>query len=408
MLFHRYFKSMLLPITFGVALMTRGVVFAANTSDKGSPVVSQPEFSWDTVPLFAHLGQSEGFFTDDQIRYLARFPVVVIEKTQGIDVKPNNVEAHMIREFKRIHVLNPSCTLIAYMNGFINWPRCYASNAEFLQHPEWSLRDKKGNLVLKNDRHFQYDLSNPEMRDWWLGMVRYFANDAGCNGIFVDAIVQVERQSSTKIAEWGEEKYQAMLEGARDLLIRSMDIMGPQRQLIFNGIFVNKNWWDHSGLAWTNYCTGMMCEFFAQADKETGLLNPDRLAQEIKIIGDLGRQGKMVLVKGWPSPELHFQNENSKNLSDEEKRKILQDGLEVSLAAFLIGAEKGCYFGYSWGWLAEQGWFEWQPEFDKPLGPPQGPAVRTGNIWQREFEHASVWLDADKAEGRIEWHTPLE
>lgn len=409
----RYSASVIFSVIVNMVWMLCADVFGGSSlrgvsSNDVGHVALFPEFSWDTVPLFAHLGRKEGFFTDREINYLARFPVVVIEKTHGMDVKPNNVEAHMIQEFKRIHVVNPACTLIAYMNGFINWPRSYSSNAEFLQHSEWALRDKNGDLVLKNHRYFQYDLSNPEVRDWWLDMVRVFANEPVVNGIFVDAIVQIERQPAKKINEWREAKYEGMLDGARDLLTRSLEILGPQRHLIFNGIFVNPGWWDHDGLAWNNYSTGMMCEFFAQADKETGSMDVRQLAREIEIIGELGRQWKIVLVKGWPSSELHFQNKNHRNLSDEVKREIMHDGVEFSLAAFLMGAEQGCYFGYSWGWLAEQGWFDWQSEFDKPLGPPKGLAVRAGNIWQREFEYASVWLDADKAEGRIEWHTPSE
>jgi len=373
---------------------------------EASPVVPQPGFSWDTVPLFAHLGQDEGFFTDEQIEYLARFPVVVIEKGHAVEIEPNNVEAHMIREFRRIHDVNPSAVLLAYLNGFIICPRYYAASQEFIEHPGWAMRDSKGDLVLKNNRHLQYDLSNPDVRDWWLKMVKVFADEPVIDGIFVDAIVQVERQPEKKRKAWGDAKYEAMLEGARDILTRSINILGPKRHLIFNGIFVNPSWWDHDGLAWNDYSTGMMSEFFAHADKEAGSLNVERLAREIEITGILARQGKMVLVKGWPSPELHFQNKNHEKLSEEEKRKIMRDGLEFSLAAFLIGAEEGTYFGYSWGWRAEHGWFEWQPEFDKPLGPPKGPAVRAGNTWRREFEHASVWLDAEKHEARIEWHSP--
>lgn len=393
------FKSSFLQAGFFVILIAASV--------ESRPVAPQPGFTWDTVPLFTHLGQSEGFFSDEQIRYLAKFPVVVIEKNHGVYVEPNNAEAHMTHEFRRIHALNPSSACIAYLNALIDWPNDYAASKEFVQHSEWALHDKNGNLVLKNGLYLQYDLSNPEMRSWWLGMVRYFADDADCNGIFVDAIVQVERQPANKIREWGNEKYEGMLDGARDLLTSSLNILGPQRHLIFNGIFVNPGWWPHDGLAWTDYSTGMMSEFFAQADRGTGTFDVVRLAREIETIGILARQGKMVLVKGWPSPELHFQNKNHKNLSDEEKLRILRDGLEFSLAAFLIGAEDGCYFGYSWGWRAEEGWFEWQPEFDKPLGLPKGPAVRTGNVWRREFEHASVWLDAEKGEAQIDWNRLL-
>ncbi len=39
----------------------------------------------------------------------------------------------------------------------------------------------------------------------------------------------------------------------------------------------------------------------------------------------------------------------------------------------------------------------------KPLGPPKGPAVRDGFTYTREFQHANVWLDLTKREGRVTW-----
>ena len=38
---------------------------------------------------------------------------------------------------------------------------------------------------------------------------------------------------------------------------------------------------------------------------------------------------------------------------------------------------------------------QWYPQLSQPLGAPLGPAVRSGNAWRRQFEHASVLLDLD-------------
>jgi hypothetical protein len=45
-------------------------------------------------------------------------------------------------------------------------------------------------------------------------------------------------------------------------------------------------------------------------------------------------------------------------------------------------------------------------EFDRPLGPPKGPAVQDGYIYTREFAHAKVRLDIDNQVGEIEWIEP--
>lgn len=78
--------------------------------------------------------------------------------------------------------------------------------------------------------------------------------------------------------------------------------------------------------------------------------------------------------------------------------------ITLPLACFLVGAGENCYFGYSWGWLLEYGWFDWYPEFDKPLGPPLGDAIRNGWTYQREFEHASVFVDVENRTAQIDWH----
>lgn len=359
-----------------------------------------PSFSWDTVPRFAHLGK-ETFYTDEEIVRLAEFPVVVLEKGTGSREAPFNSEAHQIREFERIKTVNPSTFCIFYVNALIERYH-YAAGKIFLQQPGWLLRDREGVPVLRIQRNPQYDLSNPGVRDWWLTMVEPAAQSPVVNGIFVDAVPQIERRPDQKRAEWGDAKYEGMLAGARDILSRSLQLLGPNRHLIFNGIFIMDDWWDHDGLAWNDYSTGMMVEFFARTHR--GVYDPDRVSREIEIIRELAAQRKLVLVKGWPaSRTLHFQRPEHHDIPPEERLQILRDTITFPLAAFLIAVEEGVYFGYSYGWKHDMGWLADIPEFDRPLGPPEGPPAREGNVWQREFRYASVWLDADAREARIDW-----
>jgi hypothetical protein len=79
--------------------------------------------------------------------------------------------------------------------------------------------------------------------------------------------------------------------------------------------------------------------------------------------------------------------------------------LVYPLAVFLICAEKYSYFRVHEGYSANEDdrWMRWFPEYDKPLGPPKGPAVRGGLVYTRSFDHADVWLDIGKREGKIAW-----
>ena len=87
--------------------------------------------------------------------------------------------------------------------------------------------------------------------------------------------------------------------------------------------------------------------------------------------------------------------------ADEEARA----GLRYSLAIFLIAAEKYGYFRAHEGYSANEGdqWMRWFPEYDRPLGPPSGPAVREGFLYRRTFQYADVYLDIGRRQGRIIW-----
>jgi hypothetical protein len=74
------------------------------------------------------------------------------------------------------------------------------------------------------------------------------------------------------------------------------------------------------------------------------------------------------------------------------------------LAAFLAGAQKNSYFIYNWGYRMENGCLEWYPEFDKKLGKPLADSRQTGWVLERDFEHASVWVNLETKEAKINWH----
>ena len=42
-----------------------------------------PEFSWDQVPRYMHLRKAEAF-TREELKYLAKFPIITLEKTTGM------------------------------------------------------------------------------------------------------------------------------------------------------------------------------------------------------------------------------------------------------------------------------------------------------------------------------------
>jgi hypothetical protein len=108
------------------------------------------------------------------------------------------------------------------------------------------------------------------------------------------------------------------------------------------------------------------------------------MAADLALISNAGREGKIVIVKGWPG----FSWMDARRDNATEKLREARSAIKFPLACFLIAAEKYSYFCYSWGYHHNDGGLAWYPEYDKPLGPPRGPARRDGWIYTRQFERA--------------------
>ena len=146
---------------------------------------------------------------------------------------------------------------------------------------------------------------------------------------------------------------------------------------------------------------------------------------------DLSRTGKIILVRSWPKthavwgkrpgdqlwmnePTASAKSTPTKELplrlaepSAEKLREILRDELDFCLACFLICAGENCYFNYSWGYgewdRGTSGNFDWYPQFDRPLGPPNGEFKQDGLVFTREFAHAAVRVDLKTEQAHIDW-----
>jgi len=84
----------------------------------------------------------------------------------------------------------------------------------------------------------------------------------------------------------------------------------------------------------------------------------------------------------------------------------------VSLAAYLMGAQKDSYFssGLHWADLVpapnpnagEKAWPIW-PDYKKKLGAPKGAYKRDGFVFTRSFEHADAKLDCGQMTAAVTW-----
>jgi hypothetical protein len=113
-------------------------------------------------------------------------------------------------------------------------------------------------------------------------------------------------------------------------------------------------------------------------------------------------KGKFVVIKGWPG--FNWLDKKMMQRPYAELLQLARERLTFPLACFLVAAQPGSHFCYSWGYREDQGMLDAYPEFDRPLGPPKAAATWAGLTATREFAHASVWVDLTTQQARIEWH----
>jgi len=187
------------------------------------------------------------------------------------------------------------------------------------------------------------------------------------------------------------------------MLREAKERMGPDSLIVFNPLHGDDGENGALGETYLPVTDGAMVDDFDRASNIRRQSN-QYIANTIDIMGKAARAGKVVIFKAWPGFTWWSDKEMLKR-SHDEIHQVAKDNITFPLACFLTGAEKHCYFCYTWGWLAEYGTFDWYPEFDRPLGPPKGDAVRTGWTFRRDFKHASVFADIETRTGRIEWRS---
>ena len=130
------------------------------------------------------------------------------------------------------------------------------------------------------------------------------------------------------------------------------------------------------------------------------------MAKGIDAMQKAARQGKIIaFTTGLASIE------NTSVMGIDEGHATVESDAQAraaftySLAIFLICAEKHSYFRIHEGYSANENdrWMRWFPEYDRPLGPPNGPATQDGFRHSRTFRHATVQLDIQKRTASIEW-----
>ncbi len=365
-----------------------------------------PEFSWDRVPLYMHIRKAKNF-TEDEIKYLATFPLVTFEKTTGSETF-KSTEDGTLAAAKAVKEINPSTKVLYYRNVTVHYGT-YKANAEIDKVPGAFLVGKEGKTKLNlNGKYEAYDLNDPQVREWWVGNVKQLCADPVIDGVFLDGIVKV-LSLGYMVRDIGKERKAALVEGYKTMMTETRQAIGPDKIMLANVLRVGT---PDNGLEAIKQFDGSYLEHFETFGEKVASRN--YLAKSIETFQKAAREGYMIAMTVGLSEMDTEDGERNLHKTDEIRKGLganedYSKRLTYLLSLFLVCAEKHSYFLAHDGYHAfkkNKVWMTRPAEFDRPLGPPKGPAVQDGFIYTREFAHAKVRVDIDNQVGEIEWLEP--
>lgn len=371
-----------------VAALAAGALSCRRVASARHSACAPPLHSWERVPVYAHLGKSEGDFTPAELDFLAaNFELLCFEKGHAVKTR-GCTEEGIYEAARQIKRRNPAARVLFYWNAFINYP-FYRALERF--RPEWTLKDRNGAEVRNPAGFPRPDLSLPEVREWWSEVAAEAVRSAPLDGIFADALPQVLTPALPRRV--GEARARAVIAGLQEMLLLTRRKMGADKIVLANGLRAA----DYRQILDWGGVTGVMIEHFGHFGSAT----KEAMKADLESLALAESKGKFAVLKGWPG--FSWLDAEKMKQPREELLREARANIVFPLACFLVGAQPRSWFCYSWGYREGHGTLDAYAEFSKPLGRPRGDARWDGYTAAREFAHASVWVDLAARQARIEW-----
>jgi len=358
----------------------------APTPARNGPAQLFPSFQWERVPVNIHFGKRSEM-TDDEIAFVASHSeLVTLEKSHGVEAH-GSTEKGTAATAVRLKQRNQRVKVLFYFNAFVNWP---GYDAFKTYRSEWTLRGADGQIAKHPSGTPRPDPSHAEFREWWSETVAQAVKSGNLDGVFADALPQSRSPALAK--RLGSEKQQSVVDGLRQMLALTKRL-GNDKIVLANGIRAGQHL---DFLEWEGI-DGVMIEHFDAYHSKA----PEDLKADLDSMALAAAKGKFVVLKGWPA--LTAAESQVKGRSRAEQLRLARERITFPLACFLIGAQPGCHFCYSWGYRETDGGLDAYGELERPLGRPKADAVWKGLTATRDFAHASVWIDLANKQARIDW-----
>lgn len=361
------------------------------------PPPPRPHFTWDTLPVFFHSSNTSGPWSAAAVAQIARFSMATNEKSHAMKLPGGGTQSEEIagpyacRQVNNVTrgAANATMTFF-YLNSVIDWPFNYKLHGLMKVHPEWRLKNSTGHDIgppgsggsssgsASPGGNWLYNLTNDAMRAAWVDTCVSAARN-GCSGCFID-----QANVPEGIATWPSNS--AEVATYRLAHLAALTELDAALAPLSKGFGIDNH------LGTRAYGTSaMMIEDFVGTEKCVETL--------------------ITLAARNFTVEAHVGNYPAGNTCEHADTN--------SLAAFLIGAGEYHYYhcANTWGsdarWPAvSDGWLDWLPEYDMPLGAPlslatQKPSragVAGASLWSRSFQSGTrVEFDGGVGAGTIWW-----
>jgi hypothetical protein len=364
-----------------------------------------PDFSWDTIPLYMHVRKATAF-TDEELDYLASFPLITLEKTTGLRSSGSTDQGTIVAA-EAIKERNPRAKVLFYRNVLVHYGG-YSFDGRLSQIPNPFLVDMRGKTQLVRNTAEAYDLSNPQVVAWWVDTALEVCRHDAIDGLFLDGNIKALTPYLSRQLPPG--KKDAVTAGYHDM-VRRLRADTPKSDLLIANI-IRAAYFPDAGLGYLDAFDGTYIEGFdVVVGKDT---EAELVAKGIAALQQAARAGKIVAMTLGLGESAADDTRIDDTRAHVDGLEAMEDRVNYLIGLFLVCAERYSYLYVHDGYSAElrrgecqsKVWLKRFPQYDKPLGPPLGPATRNGLVYTRRFKHVDVSVDLEKKQARLDWLPP--
>ena len=407
---------------------------------------SFPLHGWDSSHLATFCDMSIiKRLTDDQATFVAKnYRVISIEKCSG-EQDGISTEEMIYSTAYQLKKLDPSLKIFFYWATDQQGLRCYDANDEFLNHPEWHLKDDNGNVY---DPPI-LDFNNPNAANWWLNIpIKGTNNTQTWNNISVFDLIDgvlADSDGYSQYANFSVQSAEKFIDSKFNTIKKLQDIFTAKNDgiVMANGINMYTDARDprypDNNVHALKYSRGIMNEHtavFEEISSANSSINVELCKQDLDSIEKASQiENSFVFISTWPGPYTNvdfypkpdgtpakvYPDSMHTPQNNDEWRAALRKYFTFNHALYLTLAQPNVYWFYGAVWYeSNEGYIacpedtnscpappEWYPDLVQPLGKPLNNRTEVEPyVYTREFENCSVRLDLkDPSSSYVKYHS---